>query len=68
MEFGVKLCLLVLAPATANDPSCSITGWLTVQASVEEEFGRSFLIGSSLRLMLWFTSMEIFPIRHGLGF
>lgn len=65
---GVKLCPLVLALAAANDASCSITGWLTVQASVEEAFGRNFLICSSLRLMSWFTSMEIFPIGHGLGF
>lgn len=67
-KFSVKLCPLVLTLAIANDPSCSITGWLTVQASVEEAFGRSFLVCSSLRLMSWFTSVEVFTRRHGLGF
>lgn len=57
-----------MALATANDANCSITHQLTVQASMEEAFGRNLLICSSLRVMSWFTCMEIFTIRHGLGF
>lgn len=57
-----------MALARANDASCTITDWLTVQASMEETFGRNLLICSSLRVMSWFTSREIFTMKHGLGF
>jgi len=57
-----------MALATSNDASCSITDRLTLQACIEEAFGRNLLICRSLRVMSRFTSMEIFTRRHGLGF
>lgn len=57
-----------MALATANYASCGVADWLTVWISMEEAFGINFLICSSLRVMSWFTSIEIFTIRNGLGF